>query len=81
MSWWLGKAQTLQRSVRADEAEVSSEHSSRHIRQAIVHGREDIVLLVSLLDTVNNQLLYLRWMVATLIVVLVFIALKLFGYF
>jgi hypothetical protein len=59
------RAAALQRGVRADEATTlehrADEYTDAQVRQAIVHARQDIVMLVSLLTDLNLQVRTLKW--------------------
>jgi hypothetical protein len=61
MNWWMKRAGELQQSVRHGEIDKVHEYTEDETRQASVHTREDITLIVSLLDSVNNQLSAIRW--------------------
>lgn len=45
------RAMRLQSAVRADEMKADNDYSGRQVRQAIVHSREDIVLIYSMLSS------------------------------
>lgn len=60
MGWWDERAGALQRSVRAEETMDDTEHDDAAVRRSVVHAREDIVLIVSLLSSVNAQLEQVR---------------------
>jgi len=69
--WWDDKAARVQQGVRYDENKLPIEsHDEDTARRATVHMREDVVLLVSYLSSVNRQLWYLRILVATAILCL-----------
>ena len=57
----------LQSGVRAAEAENLhaglDQYSLAEARQAVVHTRHDIVLVVSLLTSLNRQVRTLKWVV------------------
>jgi len=75
MSWWVEKAGKLQRDTRIDEGAVVQEYSEGQTRQAVVHARQDIVLLVGLLDALNSQIRWVKWLlvlIAGLVIYLVF---------
>lgn len=65
MSTYAERAGELQRGVKYDELENLDKGLDQYqrpaVRQAIVHTRQDMVMLVSLLDSVNVQLRALRW--------------------
>jgi hypothetical protein len=66
--WWDQKAARLQQSVRADEREMEVDFSDSDLKRSVVHAREDIILLVSHLSSVNRQL---RAIKVTLLLLLV----------
>lgn len=70
MSWWDDKAGRLQRGVRSDEAKQRDvmDYDSQHVRQSIVHVREDVVLLVAHVGAVNSQLRTIKWLLLILAV-------------
>ena len=45
------RAMSLQSAVRADEMKADNDYSGSQVRQAIVHSREDIVLIYSMLSS------------------------------
>ena len=57
-SWWERKAAVLQMDIRDHEEKrlAQCDYSDEQIRQAIVHARQDIVLMFSYLASVNKQL-------------------------
>lgn len=54
------EAGELQAMTRASEAEKETQYSVSEIRRAIMHTREDAVLMVSLLDSLNRQAASIR---------------------
>ena len=60
MSEYDDDAERLQSMTRNDEINHPQEYHPIQVRQAVVHGREDIVLLVSYLQTANKQLTSIR---------------------
>lgn len=70
------KATDLMRGVRNDEREQlhsgASYYNDDQVRQAIVHSRQDIVLMVSYLSSLNAQIMRLTralWLIAGLLLV------------
>jgi hypothetical protein len=65
MSSFYRRAVNLQSLVKHDEAESlrmsADNYSDAEVRQATVHTRQDIVLLVSLLSSLNLQVRRLIW--------------------
>lgn len=49
------RAAHLQQMTRDTEARVDAEYNDSEVRRATVHMREDIVLVVSQLSSLNNQ--------------------------
>ena len=78
MSWWNDKASRLQSGVRSDEINRSDQYrySGADVRRSIVHGREDIVLLVSHLDAANFQLSQIKWLLVVIAALLGYLALR-----
>lgn len=71
MSWWSEKAWRIQRGVREDEEKQRNiqDYAEQHVRQSIVHTREDMVLLVGYLDAVNVQLRTIKWLLVIAVAV------------
>ena len=65
MSWYSDRAGALQRASKSDEIErkFNIEYDETDVNQAIVHMRQDIVLLYSLLDSLNGQVRTIKWFV------------------
>lgn len=65
MSSFTRRATELQRGVKHDEARslehLADDYSDAQVRQATVHTRQDVVLLVSLLSALNVQVRRLVW--------------------
>jgi uncharacterized integral membrane protein len=76
INWWDQKAARLQQSVRADEREGSDDYSDGDLKRSVVHAREDIVLLVSHLSSVNRQLRAIKVTLLLLLLVLIYIAIR-----
>ncbi len=51
-----------------------AEYDGDEVRQAIVHARQDMVLLVSLLVDVNKQLRTVVWLMIAILALLAFLA-------
>ena len=56
MDWWNKKASELQYRVKVAEQDNEIDYSEEEVRQAIVHTRQDVVMLVSHLDSISKQL-------------------------
>jgi len=72
--WWSERAADLQYSVRTDEYEMNMDYEEDHVRRSIVHAREDIVLLVSHLSSVNQQLRTISRFCFCILLVLIILA-------
>ena len=66
----------LQRGVRDDETKQRdlgvADYDSVQVRQAIVHTRQDLVLVVSHLSSLNKQIAVIRnllWLIAFLLII------------
>jgi len=70
MSGYDKKAEQLQSMTRNEERSSVQEYDPVQVRQAVVHGREDIVLLVSYLLSANEQLTSIRRLLLILVVLL-----------
>lgn len=77
MVWWADKAEALQDRVRNREAERGIDYADEDVRRATVHTREDIVLVVSLLSSVNRQLSTIKLLLVFLLAGVAWIAFKL----
>ena len=76
MFGYLTKAERLQSSVRYAEARLDTDYSDEEVRRAIVHAREDIVMMCSYLHDVNKQLTWIR---ITLLIIGALVAALVFG--
>ena len=54
------RAVHLQQMTRASESQSDTEYDDTTVGRAAMHTREDIVLLVSYLSSVNEQLVWVR---------------------
>ena len=75
-NWWDQKAARLQREVRADEIEGHDDFSDSDVRRSVVHAREDIIMLVSHLSSVNRQLRAIKVTLLLLLLVVIYIAVR-----
>jgi hypothetical protein len=74
---WDKRAARIQQSVRSGELERRSDYAESEVKQAIVHAREDIVMLVSYLSSANKQLYIIKWTSLAAVIVLLYIAYRL----
>ena len=56
MKWWDSKAYALQESFRQSEYNKSDDYSDEKCRRSLVYTREDVILIVSQLSSVNANL-------------------------
>lgn len=68
-AWWDSVAARLQCDVRQFEATQTDEYSQNQVRLAIVHAREDLVLIVSHLSALNRQIRIIKVMVGILVAI------------
>ena len=54
--WWDERVRRLLYDVKAHEAEWKIDYSEEEVRIATVHTRQDVVLVVGYLGTLNDQL-------------------------
>jgi hypothetical protein len=77
MKWWDETAGRLQQAVRQTETTQSDEYSEDQVRLAIVHAREDLVLVASNLSALNRQIRVIKIMVGILVGIGVYVAIRL----
>ena len=73
---WHKRAGELQSSVRESENKKGYDYPDDKVRRSIVHSREDIILIVSYLQSVNEQLVIIRLFIIAIIVLFVLLLLK-----
>ncbi len=66
MAWWERRASALQQAVRVSEDEISEPHSEDDAHRAAVHARQDLVLVVSHLSSLNRQIATIKLLLAAL---------------
>ena len=71
MRWWDKRAGELQNKVRSDELDQQIGYDDSAVRKAIVHAREDIVLLVSHISSANRQLWTIKIALLGILIVLI----------
>lgn len=66
MSWWDRRAGRLQDSVKSAESDMPAidMYEDQAIKRAIVHSREDLVLVYSQLSSLNSQVRTVKWLLA-----------------
>ena len=74
--WWNEKAAELQYRVRVDEEEgIKVDYDEEQVKRAIVHTRQDVVMLVSHLGSISKQLRTISRFCFWSLLVLIFILL------
>jgi hypothetical protein len=76
-NWWDDAAGQLQEAVRQTEANQTGEYSEDQVRLAIVHTREDLVLVASNLSALNRQIRIIKIMVGVLVGIGAYVAIRL----
>lgn len=75
------RAKELQRHVRIDESEQLrdglSNYEDEQVRQAIVHSRQDIIMIVSYLSSANYKLKIVAGLLFIAVALLAYIAYRL----
>ena len=74
--WWDVNAAQLQQEVRISEGGKRESYSEEDSRRAAVYSREDLIVLVSLLSSLNRQVSYIKLMLAVLTVVIACAAIR-----
>lgn len=64
------KAAQLQSSIRESERNDVLEYDEAQVRQAIVHSRQDIVLIVSYIASLNEQMIGVRRLLLIVVILL-----------
>jgi hypothetical protein len=75
-NWWDDAASDLQYSVKVAEQDIEIDYSEEEVRQAIVHTRQDVVMLVSHFSSLHKQLRTVSIFCFFIVLVLVFILIK-----
>jgi hypothetical protein len=70
MNWWDEKAGNLQASVRDAERNMYGKnmYDDEQVRAAVMHAREDVVMIVSHLSSLNRQVRTVKWLLAVIAV-------------
>ncbi len=76
MSYADQKATSHQSNVLSNAAIMGSRYDDDEVRNAIVRAREDMLLLVSYLSSVNSQLPTIKTALLGILIVLIYIAVK-----
>ena len=75
-NWWNDDASELQYNVKVAEQDIEIDYSEEEVRQAIVHTRQDVVMLVSHFQSLHKQLRTVSIFCFFIVLVLVFILIK-----
>ncbi len=73
-NWWDDRARDLQSIIREGELERRINYEDEEVSTAIVHTRQDIVLLVSNLSSISKQLRTISRFSFFILLVLILIA-------
>ncbi len=78
MAWWDDKAAALHERIiyRTLSDHDRDAYDEEQVRIAVVHTRQDIVLLASQLSSLNRQVWTVKWLLVAVVVVLAAIAYK-----
>lgn len=68
LSWWMRDAARLSDMGKVTEADHGVEYDKETVNRSVVYTRQDVVLMVSLLDSVNKQLRWVRWILIAILV-------------
>ena len=76
MSKWDDAASRLQDGVRAAEQRNSAfvHYDEDEVARAVIHTRQDVVLLASYLSSLNSQIMVVKWLLAVIAVAAVILA-------
>ena len=78
MAWWSERAAELQsRGMGAPRDSAAETYDEIDERVAIIHTRQDIVLIYSQVDSLNHQARTAKWLLAAITCLLAFIAYRL----
>ncbi len=64
MSWWDEQAGQLQKMGIKSEFDKEEVYSDEQVRMATVYTRQDIILIVSLLSSLNQQIRTVKYILA-----------------
>lgn len=68
------RAELLQSAIRRDERDRVQLYSDDEINQAIIHTREDLVLVVSYLSSANKRLAHIVYILLAISVISIVVA-------
>ena len=74
MNWWVRNAGNLQNAGRVSEDIKDDRYTTNTVKRSIVYSREDLVMAVSLLDSVNKQLRSIRILLSIIAGILLMLA-------
>ena len=73
-TWWDRFAGKVQKRIRDGEREDVNYYEDEEVKQSIVHTREDVVMLVCHLSSVNRQLQNITILLSVVVFLLVSVA-------
>ena len=68
MKWFQARAANLQLTVREADKGNDNHYSEDEIRKAIIHTREDVVVLASYLNSLNEQVEMIKFMIGLFLI-------------
>jgi hypothetical protein len=72
MSKYDKKASRLKNSTVADEEDIGGVYDDEQVKRSVVHTRQDVILIVSYLSSLNIQLQAIKWLLLGLLIILFF---------
>ncbi len=70
------EAAAVARAVSVGEDEAGADYEEPKVRRAIVHTRQDVVIVVSYLSSLNKQVRIVKWLIILVVLMLIVIASK-----
>lgn len=70
------RAEALQQSVISQEAKFAPDYTDQEVRMATVHTRQDIILLVSYLASINRRARSIQWLLWLVLSALVLVLVR-----
>ncbi len=77
MKWWDMEAGRLQQAGRLTEGEKDELYSDEEVNRAVVYTREDLIMVVSYLSSLNRQIATIKVILAALLAVAGYAAFRL----
>lgn len=74
--WWMEKAAIIQQKNREDELYHDGIFTGEQVNRAIVYTREDMGLLIGLVDALNQQTAMIKVILTAILIALCYIAVR-----